>query len=35
MSWTTVNSELNENQTQIRGFGINGLSVWGGDTSIN
>ena len=27
MSWTTANSELNDNQTQIRGSGVNGLLV--------
>ena len=35
MSWTTANSELNDNQTQIRGSGVNGLLVRGGDTCIN
>ena len=35
MSWTTASTELNDNQTQIRGFDINGLSVQGGHTCIN
>ena len=35
MSWTTASTELNDNQTQIKGFDINGLSVWGGHTCIN
>ena len=35
MSWTTANTELNDNQTQLRGFEINGLSVQGGHTYIN
>ena len=35
MSWTTVSTELNNNQTQIRGSDINGLLVRGGHTSIN
>ena len=35
MSWTTVNTELNDNQTQIRGSNINELSVQGGHTFIN
>ena len=30
MSWTTTSTELNDNQTQIRGSNINGLSVRGG-----
>ena len=29
------NTELNDNQTQIRGSGLNGLSVRGGHTCIN
>ena len=28
-------TELNDNQTQIRGSDIIGLSVWGGHTCIN
>ena len=35
MSWTTTSIELNDNQTQIRGSDINGLSVRGGHTYIN
>ena len=35
MSWITASIGLNENQTQIRGFDINGLSVQGGHTCIN
>ena len=35
MSWTTTSTELNDNQTQIRGYNINGLSVRGGQTCIN
>ena len=35
MSWTTASIELNDNQTQIRGSDINGLSVRGGHTYIN
>ena len=35
MSWTTASIELNDNQTQIRGFDVSGLSVWGGHTCIN
>ena len=35
MSWTTTSTELNDNQTQIRDFEINGLSVWEGHTYIN
>ena len=29
-----ASTELNDNQTQIRGSDINGLSVWGGHTCI-
>ena len=29
MSWTTSSTELNDNQTQIKGSNIDGLSVWG------
>ena len=35
MSWTTASTELNDNQAQIKGFDINGLSVRGGHTYIN
>ena len=37
MSWTTANTELKDNQTQIqiKGSNINGLSVQGGHTCIN
>ena len=35
MSWITAGIELNDNQTQIRGSDINGLSVGGGHTCIN
>ena len=35
MSWTTANIKLNDNQTQIRDFDINGFIVWRGPTSIN
>ena len=35
MSWITASIELNDNQTQIRGSDINGLSVGGGHTCIN
>ena len=35
MSCTTASIELNDNQTQIRGSDINGLSVRGGHTCIN
>ena len=35
MSWTTASTELNDNQTQIRCFDINGLSVRGSHTYIN
>ena len=35
MSWTTISTELNDNQTQIRGSDINGLLVRGGLTCIN
>ena len=35
MNWTTASTELNDNQTQIRGSNINGLSVQGGHTYIN
>ena len=35
MSWTTVNTEINDNQIQIRGSDINGLSVQGCHTFIN
>ena len=35
MSWTTASIELNVNQTQIRGFDINGLSVRGGHPCID
>ena len=35
MSWTTISTELNDNQTQIRGFDINGPSIRGGHTCIN
>ena len=35
MSRTTASIELNDNQTQIRDFDINGFAVWGGPTSIN
>ena len=34
MSWTTVSTKLNANQTQIRGFDVSGLSVRGGHTCI-
>ena len=35
MSWITANTELNDDQTQIRGSNINGLSVRGDHTCIN
>ena len=35
MSWTTANTKLNDNQTQIRGSNVSGLLVRGGHTSIN
>ena len=35
MSWTTASTELNDNQTQIECFDINGLSVQGCHTYIN
>ena len=35
MNWTTANTKLNDNQTQIRGSDIIGLSVRGGQTFIN
>ena len=35
MSWVTASTELNHNQTQIRGSNINGISVRGGHTCIN
>ena len=37
MSWTTANTELKDNQTQIqiKSFDINGLSVRRGYTCIN
>ena len=35
MSWTTASIGLNDNQTQIRDFDINGLTVRVGLTSIN
>ena len=35
MSWMTASPDLNDNQTQIRDFEINRLSVQGGDTYIN
>ena len=35
MSWTTTSTELNDNQTQIGSFDINGLSVRGGHSYIN
>ena len=35
MGWTTANTELNDNQTQIRSSDVNGLSVWGGDPCID
>ena len=35
MSWTMTNTELNDNQTQIRDSDINGLTVRGGLTFIN
>ena len=35
MSWTTVSTELNDDQTQIKGSNINGLSVRGDHTCIN
>ena len=31
MSWTTASTELNDNQTQIKYFGINILSIRGGN----
>ena len=30
MSWAMTSTELNDNQTQIRGFDVSGLSVQGG-----
>ena len=35
MSWTMANTELNDNQTQIRDFDISGTSIRGGRTCIN
>ena len=35
MDWTTVSTELNNNQTQIRGSDVRGLSVQGGYLSID
>ena len=35
MSWTTGNIELNNNQTQIRGSDVSGLSVRRGHPSID
>ena len=35
MGWTTVSTELNNNQTQIRGSDVKGLSVRGGHPSID
>ena len=35
MGWTTVSTELNNNQTQIRGSDVRGLSVQGGYLSID
>ena len=35
MSWTTASIELNNNQTQIRGFDVSGLSVRGGHPYID
>ena len=35
MSWTTASTELNDDEKQIRGSNINGLSVRGGHTCIN
>ena len=35
MSWTTTSTELNDNQTRIRGSDVNGPSVRGGQTCIN
>ena len=35
MSWITASTELNSNQTQIRGSDVSGPSVRGGQTCIN
>ena len=35
MSWTTGNIELNNNQTQIRGSDVSGLSVRRGHLGID
>ena len=35
MSWITASAKLNGNQTQIRGFVINGPSIRGGQACIN
>ena len=35
MSWIMASPELNDNQTQIRDFMINGLSVRGDHAYIN
>ena len=35
MSWTRASTELNDNQTQIRGSDVSGLSVREGHTCIN
>ena len=34
MSWTTASIELDNNQTQIKDSGVNGLSVRGGYTYV-
>ena len=35
MTWTTASTELNDNQTQIRGSDVSGLSVWRGHPCID
>ena len=35
MSWITASIELNDNQTQIRDYDINGLTIRGGHIFIN
>ena len=35
MSWITASIELDDNQTQIRDFDVNELTVQGGLLSIN
>ena len=35
MGWTTASTELNDNQTQIRGSDVSGPSILRGQTCIN